>query len=375
MKLKSTKWLVIMALFIFNVNLQASNTYPDASSRETKGKNISKIFKIKGDLRIRYQWEKKKNKKSRERERIRFRLGFKTYKIKNFIIGAGIASGNGDPRSTNVTLTNSFSMKDIKINYAYAEYRGIPYINLWAGKYEGIKKAIWTTSDLIWDSDLTPEGAGLRGEYSLKQASLFTNAGFWIIEERKNGADSNITYIQLGGKVTTGGFSLATGISYFDSHSVKGYSLQFTSETNSYTPDKKLLYDYNTIEANMQLKMKNLISATPCIALFGTYVRNLAVSQNSTGYLAGFKMGYEKLKRGGKWQFKIMYRYLEKDAWLDIFPDSDAYGGKTGVKGYEAEGKIMLIRGLLLGIDYYLMRPIETPSYQNLIQVDLVWKI
>ena len=86
-------------------------------------------MKLNGDFRLRYQYEKKKgsntnsgNTTERDRGRIRFRLGAETKVNDQTKVLFGLATGGTDPRSTNQTLENSFELKDIRLDYAYAQY-------------------------------------------------------------------------------------------------------------------------------------------------------------------------------------------------------------------------------------------------------------
>ena len=82
---------------------------------------------FKGDFRLRYQYQDKKlddgTKTKRNRGRYRWRFGVvadvtQDRKVK---VGFGLASGSGDPRSTNQTFTNGFETPDARIDYAYAQ--------------------------------------------------------------------------------------------------------------------------------------------------------------------------------------------------------------------------------------------------------------
>jgi len=101
-------------------------------------------------------------------------------------------------------------------------------------------------------------------------------------------------------------------------------------------------------------------------------VHNPDPSEENNGYLFGIKFGAEKIKRG-RWQAKYMYRHLEKDAWIDIFPDSDAYSGHTDVKGHEVTFTYGIGKNVALGIDYYYMERIKGTGRRHLLQID--WKI
>ena len=62
------------------------------------------------------------NTTERDRARIRFRLGAETKVNDQTKVLFGLATGGTDPRSTNQTLENSFELKDIRLDYVYAEY-------------------------------------------------------------------------------------------------------------------------------------------------------------------------------------------------------------------------------------------------------------
>jgi len=111
------------------------------------------------DFRLRYQWQKRDGSR-RGRERIRLRLSYSREVVRGLKLGFGFATGGDDPRSTNQTLSESFSTPDFRLNCAYVSYEPVDGLRLWGGKYAGIKKVLWVPTDLLWDSDLTPEGGG-----------------------------------------------------------------------------------------------------------------------------------------------------------------------------------------------------------------------
>jgi hypothetical protein len=71
-------------------------------------------------------------------------------------------------------------------------------------------------------------------------------------------------------------------------------------------------------------------------------------------------------------KFKYNYRYLEKDAFADTYPDSDAADGMTGVKGHEAEVKFAVYKNTSFNIDYYHMTQIDGDKDWDVLQLDLV---
>ena len=46
-----------------------------------------------------------------------------------------------------------------------------------------------------------------------------------------------------------------------------------------------------------------------------------------------------------------LYRRLEKDAWIDTLPDSNAFEGKTGIKGHEGKVTFGLTKDTTFGFD------------------------
>lgn len=94
------------------------------------------------------------------------------------------------------------------------------------------------------------------------------------------------------------------------------------------------------------------------------------------GFDTGLKFGAKDIKDWGQWQTKVIYAKLGRDAWLDIFPDSDRYNGKTNMRSIEAEFNYGLGKNTYLGIDYYYSRNLTKTSDaagfspQQVLQVD-----
>jgi hypothetical protein len=336
----------------------------------------TKNIKLKGDLRVRYEHKKETDSADRDRGRIRMRLGADTKINENIKIGLGLATGGSDPRSTNETFDNTFETSDIRLNYAYAEHTPFNNFSWWAGKYNGIKNAIWRPSDLLWDSDINPEGVGLKYKknYKEKNIELFTNTGFWMLDESSSDSSDPFMYVIQPGikkKFNTGVY-FKTALAYYGFDNVKGSALSYSEGTNT-LENSVLKYDYNAFAPSMEIginepfngKLKN-------IALFGDYIHNDNPSDNQNGYLTGIKFAGNFLDK--KWQLKYMYRRLEKDAWLDTFPDSDAFDGKTDVKGHEIALEYNLAKGWSAGLDYYFSERINSPEEQQLLQFDLMYK-
>jgi len=335
--------------------------------------------KIKGDLRLRYQWEDQKDAPDRHRGRYRFRLGLETKVNETVKVEAGLATGGDDARSTNQTMCDGFSTPDIRLDYAYAEWIATSWLILKAGKIKSIKKLIFRPSDLLWDSDINPEGISFLLSKKMKNCNLFMNTGFWILDEEKKGSDDPYMWvIQPGIKYKFGkNTHLKLAIAGYIFDNVKGATLTNGKDTSGKYNTLEggvLKYNYNSIAPSIEIGFKESFGGfIPYLAIFGDYVHNPDPSEENNGYLLGIKFGDKKVKEQGQWQAKYMYRYLGKDAWLDIFPDSDAYSGHTDTKGHEVVFTYGLGKNVTLGIDYYYMERIKGTGKKHLLQVD--WKI
>ncbi len=158
--------------------------------------------------------------------------------------------------------------------------------------------------------------------------------------------------------------------------SVKGKVLDFSGETNTLEPGGGLEFDYNSIGGGIRLEFNKLFgSAVPLVALFGEAIYNPDPPDENLGYLAGLVFGEKKVKIGGQWQVQYSYRRLERDAWLDTFPDSDFYGGETNSKGHEIIFKLGLAKNINFGLDYYYTENIEGDNVkEQIIQLDILLK-
>ena len=128
----------------------------------------------------------------------------------------------------------------------------------------------------------------------------------------------------------------------------------------------------------------------------GEYVRNLAFNKNAieanavnnrggtssgsvggfdggdSGYYVSVSVGQKELKKRGDWNASIGYRYIESDAVIDAFNDSDFGLGGTNLKGYTLRGNLALSPAVWLRLTYMSADSIAGPTYDSdLLQLDL----
>jgi len=347
----------------------------------TKGENGVKLVKLpewiqktqlKGDFRLRYQMNDRKGRAKRYRGRYRLRLGVETEITDNIKVAFGLATGSSNPRSTNQTFIDSFDTPDIRLNYAYVKYTPFKWAELIGGK---MKNPIWRPTGLLWDTDINPEGGAAKFNWKLHpNLGLFINTGIFVLDERSNDTQDPIMYaFQPGLKWKINNKTqLKSALVYYGFNNVEGTTLDHSSDTNTLR-NGVLKYDYDSFGAGTELGFKNPFSTNiPYFALIGDYIINPDPSSDNEGFLLGWKLGHKKVKEKGQWQIGYWFKRLERDAWLDIFPDADHYGGETSAKTHNVALKYGLEKNVDLGIKYFYAEKIhDNNEPENLLQVDL----
>jgi len=338
--------------------------------------------KLKGDFRLRYQDNHDKGAETdRDRARFRLRLGLESKVNEQLLVAFGIASGKtGDPRSTNQSFQDSFDKKPVIIDYAYATYTPFSWATLIGGK---MKNPCWEPGDLVWDTDITPEGGAvvLTTKFNDK-LDLFLTTGIFLIDETSStGNDPLIGVIQPGFNYkVTDSIALKGAFSFYDSNNIKNNAIEYGGGTNTKKSGSSTLYayEYNAIfpafEISVTEPLKGLnlgMFDVPYACVFGEYVLNSLVEDNNSGYMLGGKIGYQKIEGWGQWQLRYNFARLEKDAVPDFLPDSDRYGGKTNIRGHEIMFDFGLAKNTWLGLDIYRVQSLSDPRQpETLVQVD-----
>lgn len=345
-----------------------------------------KTFKLKGDLRLRHQYEiSESSAAARNRFRTRLRLGLENTPVEDLKIGVGLAGGATDPRSTNVTWENTFERPDLRLDYAFAEYKAAPWAKVIGGKFS-FNDYLWMTTDMLWDTDINPYGASINFKKDLtKKIKGFANFGGWVIEETNTGKRTDPFLIYLQGGVGYKGetFDGKFAGTYYNFNGVKGYDLDNELNTNTQianAADAGLKYDYDSFAVSAEVGAKKLLGGLPFgvderIKVFGDFITNPEPGSLNTGWSSGVQFGNDKVGGLGTWQLKYLYVWLGKDAFPDTFPDSDRLGGRTDVKSHEAIATFGLMKNVNLGIDYYVSDRIKgTQNTEHLVQGDIAIK-
>jgi hypothetical protein len=322
-------------------------------------------IKFNGDFRYRYEYTDDATKTAdRNRNRIQARIGLVGKVNEEIDYGFRLASGNseeplgeGSATSHNQDLDNAFSSKNIWMDLAYFDYHpaGIKGLNVYGGKIENPYYRVGN-SDLLFDTDITPEG--IAAVYKTKLSDdldVFGTAGGFSITERQTEADTSLWAVQTGLTKRFGAEGksfLTAGGGYYDYGNVQGEeglgsdAAQFYGNT---TAGGTYASDFDVVQGFAE-------AGTPIFGdlpfrIFGDTVKNIrAESDEDTAWLAGASIG--KTSKPGTWSFTYNYRDLEADALLGIFTEATFGGGGTNVKGHKYTLNYQLAKNTQLGLSY-----------------------
>jgi len=336
--------------------------------------------KLSGDFRYRYEMidDDSANDK-RHRNRIRARIGLSGKVTDDVEVGfriatsEAIASGNGDPVSTNQTLDDAFSKKSIWLDLAYFKWSpaGTGF-NIIGGKMENPFYRVGG-NQLIFDGDLTPEGIAVQYSRQLTEHDrFFANAGGFWVNEVNGDADTSLWGLQAGLKHKfANSTALTAGASYYSFGNIEGsgplIGTRFQGNANA---GGLYLSDYDVAELFGEYAFD--LNSKPA-AIYATYVKNTSASTGAdTGWLIGTKYG--KCKEPGSWELSYDYRDVEADAVLGAFSDSDFIGGGTDGKGHRFGYTYQLAKNLQGALTYFLNEKGSQETDYNRLQADLVFK-
>ncbi|MCB1844996.1 MAG: putative porin, partial [Halioglobus sp.] len=302
-----------------------------------------------GDFRLRYESIDAEGSPYRDRSRLRARLGIDVLAAEDIKFVFRLATGDGSPVSTNLTLDGGFSAKDILVDRAYVDWRLSEQWTLHGGKI----KSPWFRaggSSLIWDADLNPEGVAAH----FRSGSFFASLAALPVEERSSADDSLLLTAQGGWKIALAeNASLTTGLGYYSYTNAAGSAPFYDGHAagNSVDLAGNYLNDYRLIEAYAEYK--TVVGEIPLTAYLDV-VRNNAVSVEDTGYAIGANLG--SANAPGKAEFGYAWQDTEADAVVGTYNDSDFAGGVTDARGHFIKAKYAIRDNVKLGGTLILAR-------------------
>ncbi|MBI3774783.1 MAG: putative porin [Gammaproteobacteria bacterium] len=330
-----------------------------------------------------------------------------------------------DPVSTNQTLGNTGQRSAVGFDLAYVQIDDedadhYPWLTLQLGRM----KNPWLSTDLVWDADLAFDGIvatyrkNLRGSDSLMEMSdrdrtLFVTVGAFPIQEvALSQRDKWLFGAQVGSElIFTSQSKLTFGLAYYDYVHIAGRMNDSQNSSNllqtntDYTaPDFMqkgntlfdirddtserwaLASDYNLIDFTLVYDLARF--APYHLVMTGDYVRNIGYKTNeirrrtndattneikarNKGYQAQLAFGWPLVMERGTWRVSYAYKYLERDAVLDAFTDSDFHLGGTDAKGWILSGEYGLYENTWLTARWISADAIDGPPFGvDVLQLD-----
>ncbi|AWY40724.1 hypothetical protein DKY63_12815 [Pseudomonas putida] len=324
---------------------------------------------FKGDVRFRQETVQNDgvpNNKDQNRQRVRARLGAYTEINPQVDTGIRIATGNNDdPRSTNQSLDNYFDKKQIWLDQGYVDYHpdAIKNLHIVGGK---MPQQWVSMGDIIWDSDISPEGLSLSYKYPLSgNTELFGSAGHYTLKDNVDGEgvqfkhDLRLYAGQLGAR-----FAITDNLKMTLGGSVYGYD-----NDDNITPVAGVIPGQLAINGNSPNEQFKLYEgfgqldigglAVP-LSLYGQYVNNKDASNDQdTGWLTGVKTKV--------YGFAIDYNYrdVQRNSVVGAFTDSDFANGFTGSRGSKLKVSYELDKNFALGATYFMATSDQTNANIN----------
>ena len=368
---------------------------------------------------------------NRWRERVR--LNLRAAITDHWAFDTRVATGNQtSPVSTNQTLGNAGQRFSIQLDRAALLYdlpaeQGMRWLNSSVNFAAGRIANPWMSTDLVWDEDLNFDGAALSlrrligqqegivglgptgrlvfatvGLFPLQQVE-FSSQDKWLAagqlgaawefenQNKLQFASAYYRYIHITGKRNALGSTLRNGTQ--PSFLQKGNLLyNIANDPNLDGGANDFLFalaaDYHLLDLNLSL---DLATFAPYHVIFkGDVVKNLGFdrdaiarrtggetylysnSERTLGWLFEVVAGWPQVAKFRDWQVSASYRYLQRDAVLDAFTDSDFHLGGTDAKGWVIGGKYGLARNTWLQLRYLSSDTIDGPPLGiDTLQVDL----
>jgi len=375
-----------------------------------------------GDLRNRVEGFYGDNYHAETRYRVRARLGLNANVSDEVAATVRLASGDpNDPISTNQTLSNTFTRKPFNLDWAYMTIKPGKTFGLepgWGqivlGKF-GLQVA--RESELIWDDDLSPEGASETLNLLENRDGFFRsfrlNALQWEVNEA---ATNNDSYI-LGGQAVldTAIGSTATWSASFADYNFEGMNrvartylspfagkaspnnctaAQLTKDPKSscYAPNSSqntslansnsvvlsgkdsvgnqeitgYVNGYNLINFGSELDFSNPVGLGIPAGVFGDVVYNTQADSHNSGVVIGLGAGkagkdwyHDSLKNPGDWGASYYWEWVEKDAVVSLFSYSDFQYQQVNQFHNVAQKGSTNVTGSVIRFDYMLF-----PNFQ-----------
>ena len=396
-------------------------------------------FVFSGDVRLRAEPTfGGPGDRSQDRFRERIRLRFNAEAQLNDQLKGGFSFASGDLNnsiSTNQTANQYATRKPLAIDRAYATYNPSWFrpLTVTGGKFA----YPWFNTELVWDKDLNPEGAGETLAFNVKTPVLkkFSLVGFQMpFAENKRTAvnDKSFyntmvygeqlqTFWQFGGRIKLSAYTSFYDWKYADSIALSVAMANSTSPDNGLLPlnnnglqnsiatvtvtnavtgaktitSAQFASKFGILDSLAQLDVRTPSERWP-ITFVGDFAQNTRACENVRnipvaavysapcdsrarhGYWLEGRIG--RTDRKGDWQFGYTRIVIEREAIIGAFNYSEIFPANN-VEIHRSEVLYQLFRNVTLQLNALIGRPLATagspPPVQPLwerMQFDVTYK-
>jgi hypothetical protein len=348
----------------------------------------------------------------RVRFRGRARLAVNSDITDSITAGVRIATGNtsdlvSETQTLDGTAPYAFGVDELFIRLDERNAQKFPWLSVVGGRFEN---PYLTPTNLIFHRDLTFTGAAVTGRFGLgdgsaEQSHLFFTAGAHPVQEiALTAQDKWLVAGEMGSYFRwDGGQNVRLTGAFYDYFNVTGrlnppgetlynYTApQFLRQGNTYFDISNSGPGVNLFALASKFRLVNLNATYQLpvgrytFGLVADAVRNIGydtaevsanvghyVAPRINGYQAEVSFGHPATLVAGAWRGTIGYRYLQRDAVIDAFTDSDFHWGGTDATGYYLVGDVGLANSLWLRVRYMSSNAIDGPTLAiDTVQIDL----
>jgi hypothetical protein len=302
-----------------------------ASAAEA-GKSVWDRIHPSGDMRLRYEWDggRFSGLDSRHRARARFRLGAKFDVTDELLAAFRVRTGNADiPNSPHQTFGNHFDSWEIAIDRAYLRWEPDWAKGGWVegGKMPDRFKTNPVYSELVWDSDINPEGGQLGYDWRREGLALGATTGIWLLN-LFNAETAKVFPIQGYGEYKINDDLKVTAVvgyhGYYDmgagfANNQISYALGALNRRNVVDVSGNFVSDFRILDTFGTITYAGL---PVTLTVVGEYIYNAgARNAADTGWAVG--ANGKTTIRGYKFVFTYQYQSIEADALFTPMAQDD----------------------------------------------------
>ena len=352
---------------------------------------------------------------NRIRFRGRARLGVESDISDSIKAGLRITTGNtsdlvSETQTLDGTAPYAFGLDELYIRLDERNAQRFPWLTAVGGRFVNPYE---TPTNLIFHQDLTFTGMAATGRLgfgdgSAEQSNAFLTLGAQQLQEIEFSArDKWLVGAELGTKLRFGDDqTLRVAGAFYDYFNVTGELnpadqpglYNYTAPTflrwgntlfniaNPTTSQSTQLYalasKYRLVNLNANYTYAvgghTITVIADAVRNFGFNVAQVEantgyyVAPRTKGYQTEVSFGDPKIDRAGQWLAIVGYRYLQKDAVIDGYTDSDFHFGGTNARGYYVSGTVGVASHVWLRVRYMSANEIDGPTYDvDTLQIDL----